>query len=149
MQKTGVPRSTFYRYYHDKEDVLFEYSSDLTELLALELRKKNYRNNYDFLFILFTFLKDHSTYLKVLITNHKEYIILNTINQNINKMKLNSKDQTIITYQAGGLYNVIIQWIKTDFKEPPENISQEIINIMNHINIDDYSETYSNTFDQL
>lgn len=148
-KKAGIPRSTFYRYFNDKEEVLLEYSNYLTELLAKEYRDLKPQNHFDSLYILFSFLEQNNEYLKTLVNNKKEYIILNTINQNIKSMNLNTRNQLFVRYQSGGLYNVIIEWIQSNFQPSPEDITNNVCMIMNNQLIQESSSRYANTFHKL
>lgn len=146
-KKAGVPRATFYRYFNEKEDILTKYSEYLTELLSLEYREK--LPDEDPVFILFSFLKQHRKYLKILVKNHKQDIILNAINQNIEEMMLDDKNKLIASYHAGGIYNIIVEWIKSDFKESPFSLSKEIIHLINSHYYKEIIQFYTSTFKKL
>ena len=113
-EKAGVPRMTYYRNYKAKEDVLKRYSEYLTEELAHIFRKSKHKNDRESLRAQVDFFLQHKKYLQVLVQCHKEYIILDTINRNIDSMGFETKEAIVIRYCAGGIYNILFSWLRNE-----------------------------------
>ncbi len=142
-KKSGVSRATFYRLYNDKEEVLEQYCEYLTQLYSYKI-KNNCDNN---LKVLCETLKEHSDFLVTLITHHKDYLIFNTVYQNLKQMAHSSINDYIISqYISGGITCVVINWIKEGFKISIDDLCVTISTLIdgksNNI-ADIYKQTFS------
>lgn len=113
-QRAGVPRMTYYRNFKDKEDILKSYSEYLTEELAHTFRSHKVTSNKQYLEIQFDFFLRYKAYLQTLVQNHKEHIILDTINRNVDSMGFGLEETLMIKYYAGGIYNILFSWLQSE-----------------------------------
>ena len=112
-QKAGVPRMTFYRNFKSKDHILENYSEYLTEELAHIFRLRHVNTAKEYFEIQLDFLLRHEGYLQALVKNHKEHIILDTINRNVDSMGFGAEETFIIKYYAGGIYNMMFSWLQS------------------------------------
>lgn len=143
----GVNRMTYYRNYATKDDILIQYSKDLSQEMGRLLREQKNTDLRSFLSVQFDFVYQHDRYIRTLLKNRKEYIILDIINENVRK--ITSGDPTVMRYYAGGLYNVLMNWVKSDYQEPSEDIIDQLLTVSDSAFYQAAMREYAQTFDKL
>ncbi len=125
-KKAGVGRATFYRCFKSKEEVIVYYFRQKTQtFLQNRLYRPRYESDYyEVMLSVFQMLKEEKEFVKLLQTAHLEYLYVDYINQKFARLDSFSKDNAYTPYvYAGALYNVSMQWLKNDCKEPPETLA--------------------------
>ena len=112
-QRAGVPRMTYYRNFKSKENILESYSKYLTEELAHIFRSHDITSSRDYLEVQLKVFWRHKSYLLALVKSHKEHIVLDTINGNIDLMGFGTEETLTIKYYAGGIYNIMFSWLQS------------------------------------
>lgn len=143
-------RTTFYRHYQDKEalaqDLIHAILEDLTKSFRFPYKNKKWLtvdslttsnviifhhilNNMNF----YRLWKDsegipgfQSQFINTLIQLHKNDIA-NYANQ-----ETDMDNELFITYRAYGVWGLIINWIKSDFETPVEDMTNQLIKILNY-----------------
>ena len=108
---------TYYRNYDTKDDILTEYSYYLCELLSSELKNCKDLDQRKYLLITFDFYKRHKRFALALKKLHKETLTLDIINRNIELMPVDEDTRLAMHYYAGGIYNILTDWLKSDRKD--------------------------------
>lgn len=67
----------------------------------------------DYLEVQLKFFWRHKSYLLALVKSHKEHIVLDTINGNIDLMGFGTEETLTIKYYAGGIYNIMFSWLQS------------------------------------
>jgi len=142
-EKAGIARTTFYRNYDDKDDVVFEYLVKTfgTEVLTAEKAKKDEKENNIVLVLDYKYMLAHQKNLKKILGNAD---IGNRIYREGQKFPISfleyykeklSADEYLICryklcYQITGSLRVIFDWFTNDMPLPVENIVA-MLNAMN------------------
>jgi len=142
-EKAGIARPTFYRYYDDKDDVLFEYlvKSINTELLNIEKAKNDNKQNDIVLMFDYRYMIKYQKNLKkiLLITDIENRVTRETLEFPMSLMKHYKKKLTAqeylicrykLCYQITGSLRLFFDWFINDMPLPVENIVA-MINAMN------------------
>lgn len=130
VEKAGVSRISFYRHYDSKIDIL---NKELNKL------SHEYINNYyvdvtidNIETNLLSFFKIFYKYKELgeaLYKSNTQYLIQQQFHKVIDKRLLNYNIYTRSFY-TGGIYNCLLLWISTGFKETPEEIVNKILIIL-------------------
>jgi AcrR family transcriptional regulator len=142
-EKAGVARPTFYRYYDDKDDVLFEYLAKTinTELLNIEKAKNDDKQNDIVLMFDYKYMIKYQKNLKkiLLITDIENRVTRETLEFPMSlmkhyKKKLSAQEYLIcrykLCYQITGSLRLFFDWFINDMPLPVENIVT-MLNAMN------------------
>jgi AcrR family transcriptional regulator len=141
--KAGIARPTFYRYYDDKDDVIFEYLLNTFNTELLNIEKVNKDDKQDTIVLMFDYeymIKHQEILKKILSTADIENRILHELQKypmtflKHYKEKLTTEEYLIcrykLNYQITGSLRVIFDWFINDMPLPVENMIS-IINAMN------------------
>ena len=124
----GVSRSSFYRNFESKEDVLIKYAENLSEKFVKKL--EDYSSPEEFLIERYRSVKQEKDFFVALYKSNLVFYIYSKIEKNIAKFVLCSDNlsETEKRYQTarviGGTVGTVIEWIKSDFKETEEELAE-------------------------
>jgi len=121
-----VNRSTYYRNFKSKEDIIkYKLESIMDEYLEEFENKQNKTKENYIQTILETFLK-HEEFLKIIHKQNQSYILQKVLVNYFNdSLKDTSKKERYqIYYHIGGIYNFTICWIENDMKDNPESLAK-------------------------
>ena len=143
-EKAGIARTTFYRNYNDKDDVVFEYLLNTfnTELLNIKtVDKDDKQNTIVFMFDYKYMVKHQKTLKKLLSISDIENRIFRELQEfpmsllEHYKEKLSAWEYLIcrykLCYQITGCLRVLFDWFVNDMPMPVENI----VGMLNNMNI--------------
>lgn len=121
-----VNRSTYYRNFKSKEDIIkYKLESIMDEYLK-EFESKTDKTKETYIrTILETFLK-HEEFLKIIHKQNQSYILQKVlVNYFGDVLKDTSKKERYqVYYHIGGIYNFTICWIENDMKDQPECLAK-------------------------
>lgn len=131
--KAGVGRSTFYRYFKRKEDVIEFYFTHNTKEFMFE---QHYypRCREDYIKIVrdvFEKFKKNKECFKLIKRAHLEYLYLDFLNRNFTETFKREYEETgrYAPYlYAGMVFNVSMLWLESDCKDSVENLAETMIN---------------------
>ena len=121
-----VNRSTYYRNFKSKEDIIkYKLESMMDEYLE-EFESKHDRTKEAYIrTILETFLK-HEEFLKIIHKQNQSYILQKVLANYFNNILRDASKREMyqVYYHIGGIYNFIICWIENDMKDQPESLAK-------------------------
>ena len=121
-----VNRSTYYRNFKSKEDIIkYKLESMMDEYLE-EFESKHDKTKEAYIrTILETFLK-HEEFLKIIHKQNQSYILQKVLVNYFNNIlrEASKKEMYQVYYHIGGIYNFIICWIENDMKDQPESLAK-------------------------
>ena len=145
----GVSRMTFYRNYHSTQEILESYLNYLTEVNTEGVREEMQNSsNFDYTLFQFHFFKQHASFLKGMIQAGKADMILQKMNENIDKAIGIEKKYELRGY-TGMLYNILLTWISEDFYTPAEKLNSIIQNVYDKDTILSINNSFINVYIKL
>ena len=121
-----VNRSTYYRNFKSKEDIIkYKLESMMDEYIE-EFKSKHDKTKEIYIrTILETFLK-HDEFLKIIHKQNQSYILQKVlVNYFGDVLKDTSKKERYqVYYHIGGIYNFTICWIENDMNDQPECLAK-------------------------
>lgn len=141
-EKADLDRSTFYRNFKSKEDVL---NNHLNYLVIEYINKLNELQEYNMLNIFIAFLEfcdDNISFIISLRKNGLSNLLLEVFNNqlpNIHQIFQNQLAYTvkadytefILAFNAGGMWNLLMKWIDNDLKQSKEELIQGFEELLN------------------
>ncbi len=134
----GVSRMSFYRSYNSVEDIFIKFSDERFEELYEKFMKIENPTGADFVFSVFTIMKKYSRQLKALRLANRQSILLDSFKSYVSflfnkldkqEIQFITKNPLTVSYIAGGFYNVLVQWIDSDFKYTPEEMTSYVLQL--------------------
>ncbi len=113
-KKAGVPRSTFYRYYCNKEDILRDHIQYFFEAMSYYLKKENCTTIEDFIYYHLYFFNKNKIFFKTLVKIHKEHIFFDYIANENFYFNFEGDNKNMAIYQAIALLSIIFHWVTSE-----------------------------------
>jgi len=122
--KAGVNRSTYYRNFTSKEQIIKFYYSKLMYGYLETIGKKD--TFFDYLNKMFTYFYNHKSELLLIYSNGIAYLILEALNETFTSHnQSNTFDEKFkLYYHTGGIYNTFLLWFSEDMHQSPKNMSK-------------------------
>ena len=136
-KKAGVSRMAYYRNYESKEDILTTYLDDLFQDY-LQSVLKNIGPDMSELYIgFFKYFRSQEDFLKMIIKANLNSLLLKKFDEYmefiLNMVFLQIEPSTVnkyeLHYAAGGIYKVLIEWVRGGMKES----DKEMADIIRHL----------------
>lgn len=126
VSKAGVSRTAFYRNYETKKDIANEIISDILNDIEASIRNPKYNNNdYEWYFDLFTaFSQIDGQLLNALKGEGAMFLMLsgNPLFSMFLKPKTTEEFYMYTAWECS-IKNLLIEWIKNDMKETPQQMA--------------------------
>lgn len=133
-RKAGVGRVTFYRNFKDKESVIIYFFDRHKTRFGLQrsVAPRNDADYYDKIRDVMNTLRTYKHTLRLILSSHLEYLYLDYLNENFARDFRENYDAASLTPYAysGALFNVSMQWLKTDCAEPSECVADALFTEM-------------------
>jgi hypothetical protein len=124
-QKAGVNRSTYYRNFNSKEDIVKYAFFKIFYEFAKHNNVKNitYKNR---IFKLFNHLLKHKNELMLIYSNGLSYCILDALNEQFTVIgtQKSFEEQYKAYWKIGGIYNSFLLWFSKDMDTPVEILTE-------------------------
>lgn len=121
IKRSGVARSSFYRNYSSKDEVL----EDFYRVLRGKFDSLAAESLTDSWVAVFDIIREYAQEIRALITTGKSEIILHQLNEN-------AMDDLALLWN-GMIYNLILTWATTDLEESSEELAERQIQALNNI----------------
>lgn len=122
--KAGVNRSTYYRNFTSKEQIIKFYFNKLMngylETIAKEDTFLSYLNK------MFTYYYNHKNELLLIYKNGVAYLILDALNETFATQNQSNtfNEKFKLYYHTGGIYNTFLLWFSDDMQQSPQKMSE-------------------------
>jgi AcrR family transcriptional regulator len=130
--KAGIARSTYYRNYSSKEEVLTAYIDDVLQDFYCEFPAKSMQERFEYEHIahILDYVMRYKNQLSILHKSGLSSLYLNAMNRyffgTLNSPTLSADDKFKVYAFAGAEFNIIFSWILGDTKESMEEITSYI-----------------------
>lgn len=131
VKRASVSRMTFYKYYSSKLEVLSDYMYEIVNDYMKESRRRtdigNFRD-YKHICHCFTFFKQYSSFILILIHANMHAVIMNALNDYMDTYVLPTSEfsRYELYYYAGALCNTYLKWIESGMHESPDEIAMMV-----------------------
>ena len=131
-KRAGVNRSTYYRNFNSKEDIIKFYYS---QILQCCITDKNDKNMEEHLINIFQQFMMHKENLLCLHRNNLSYLLLEALNVFFTGRIFSSnttdiRDMVEIYYHTGGIFNTFLLWFDSNMSIEPSRLAKETITIL-------------------
>lgn len=131
VKKAGIGRSTFYRHFNDKEAVIKYYLSNISRQFRNDF---NYiprcsEDYYDLIMKVLQQWKDYREFLTTICNSHLDGLLIDFMNEEFVTLFEQgfSAENSLLPYAyCGAIYNVNLQWLKSDFAESIEKVAEAL-----------------------
>lgn len=135
-------RRTFYRNFNSKEEVLDMYIQSLVSEYINLLKEVELLTIHNVAKVYFTFWRRHLDFLILMDKNNLLHLLLQRYNQHlpmihkeVNEDRKEVFDgrmlEYVLSFTAGGFWNMLVKWIQEGAKETPEDMAGLIGTILN------------------
>lgn len=150
VKKSGVSRTSYYRNFNSKEDIIKEYIQRLRKEIdvALEYSANTFGDklNPQTLTVHISYYLKEKHNLLLLYDNGFGSLMLDESNryveESLGDMPYNSIERYRLYFISGAIFNAMMQWLKTGAKETPGEMAQIIIELLEKM-YSDYSNVLS------
>lgn len=139
LLESKLSRKTFYRNFNDKNDLLNAYLDTLLNEYSLNLRENNDYIFTNIMHVISSFILKNKDTLKLFWENDLEYLILKKLNNFILTLHYTIAinppriEDYIVMLNNGAIWNVINEWMRTDMKDPLDEILKELQQYLKNI----------------
>lgn len=119
----GVYRSTYYRNFNSKEDVIKYKLSDIMDEYLDRYNCQEETSKEKYFLVMFETFRKYEDFLKTIYMRGQLYLLQQVL-QDYFKSRVpdNILERYEMYYHIGGIYNFIICWIDNDMRESPEEL---------------------------
>jgi AcrR family transcriptional regulator len=132
-KKAGVARTSFYRHYQSKDDILLHHIRVVSGSLLRQMVENAGCSPVEILTLFFRSVAEHQDIIKKLFQDdfrflwnsfadaHEKFLL--AISKNALSPEENLRFQYALQYQFGGYNRLLLYWLKNDMALPPEEIA--------------------------
>ena len=95
-ERAGVSRMSFYRYFSKKDDIFIDFCDERFEEFYSDITKKKINNAPEFTLAMFYFIKKYHRQIKVLKMAHREFLLLDQLNNYAKYILSNLKTEYLL-----------------------------------------------------
>lgn len=145
VNRSGVARTSYYRNFDSKEDIIKEYIRRMREEtdMAFEHSEKVFGNrlNIQTLTVQVSYYLKEKHNILLLYENGFGTLMLDETNYYIEEswgdMACSSIERYNLYFTSGAIFNTMIQWLKTGAKETPSEMARIIMELLGRISKED------------
>lgn len=128
-EKAGVNRSTYYRHFKSKEEIVFCFYDTLMGDLQRQCEKEK-PDTYTYLSNMFSFFSDRKRELLLLHRNGLSLVLLEVLNKYFGKEEQPGRNLYEPVYHIGGVFNCLLFWFSRDMEDTPQTMTRATLAIM-------------------
>lgn len=132
-KKAGVNRSTYYRHFNSKEEIIKFFLEEIMEKYLATYTKLKINSVKEYMYTIFKTFYKYKDKLMLIYNNNLTYLLLDVLQNSFDKIyKLKQTDLKIqykLYFQIGGIYNTFILWFSHNMKETPKEITDIIFQV--------------------
>lgn len=135
VDTAGVSRSTYYRCFHTKEEIICGYLKQKEHEFQRRIGTENH-NIKDAVYTAFLMFKENRTFFELLEKNHLSFLYLDYMNVAM-AMSFTSTfavDPFQSYFYSGALYNISIFWLKNGFQQSVSDMTEFFYQMTAHRN---------------
>lgn len=124
--KAEVYRSTYYRNFKSKEEIIKYKIETIMEEYLKQYQKKTEKTKETYLYTIFTTFKKHEEFFKIIHKHKQTYLIQQVLEQYFTKNKTNNNQEENykMYYHIGGINGFLLYWLENNMNETPENLTK-------------------------
>lgn len=129
--RAGVNRSTYYRHFYQKEDIIFYFLDNVMNQYILEITPNI--DTLTYLENMFRYFENYRSELLLIYDNGLSSILLNVLNQYLGMTDYDKEifilEQYKSAYHIEGIFNYFLVWFSRRMKDSPKEMAKNIIEI--------------------
>lgn len=131
-KKAGVNRSTYYRHFNKKEDVIV-YFFDHISRSFLDWEKTHEFDFKEYLTEMYTHYYQHKRQLLTIYKNGLSFLLLNVLQEHLGNNRLSDSPLSVqydTTFYIGGTFNHFMLWFARDMEDSPETMANYTLAVL-------------------
>jgi len=135
VNTAGVSRSTFYRCFHTKDEIINGYLKQKEQEFLHRIGTENH-NIKDAVYTAFLTFKENKIFFELLEKNHLSFLYLEYMNAAMATSFTSTfaVDPFQSYFYSGALYNISIYWLKNGFLQSVNDMTELFYNMITHGN---------------
>lgn len=132
VDKAGVNRSTYYRHFEKKEDIIL-YFLDCLSKDILEWDKKQKPDFKEHLVNVYKHYYSHKEQMLTIYKNGLSFLFLDILKRNLSTDKAETETLDMrynIAFHIGGTFNHFLLWLSRDMKDTPEEMAGHTLAVL-------------------
>lgn len=128
--KAGVNRSTYYRHFNSKEEIVEFYYSTILKNYVQTIPEEI--QLYDYLLNMFKYYLKHKKQLILLHKSKLSYLLLNSLNIDFHQQTSfkSFEEKCQVYYHTGGIFNFLLLWFENDMNISPQDLAKAAVSLL-------------------